>query len=201
MVYSYTDPREQLPFYIGKGRPDRPYNHLLDCQRLRGRTHFYCRLNKMLAEGFSPHILILASDLPEQAAFDLEIALIKQYGRLDQDTGCLTNHTDGGEGVSGGHWASLPRTVEQCLAHKPHSQETKSRLRAAAANRRHPIESYDLTTNITIKQYTALQDVEKDGFSRSGVSHCLQGKTRSSGYRGWRDISQEEKINEPDTTS
>lgn len=38
----------------------------------------------------------LSENLSEQAAFDLETILIKEYGRIDLGTGCLRNMSDGG---------------------------------------------------------------------------------------------------------
>jgi hypothetical protein len=45
-------------------------------------------------------VKILHENLTENEAFDIEKRLITEYGRLD-NTGCLINLTDGGEGVSG----------------------------------------------------------------------------------------------------
>ena len=44
---------------------------------------------------------MIAENLSEQAAFDLEIELIAKYGRKDLGTGILRNLTDGGDGASG----------------------------------------------------------------------------------------------------
>jgi hypothetical protein len=85
VVYAYC--RENGTFYyIGKGRPRRPY----------GKRR----------EGIKPpkdrdRILILHSGLTEQTAFDYEEKLILFYGRKDLGTGLLRNMTNGGEGVSG----------------------------------------------------------------------------------------------------
>jgi hypothetical protein len=85
VVYAYC--REDGTFYyIGKGRPRRPYSK---------RT-----------EGVKPpkdrnRILILHSGLSEQTAFNYEESLILFYGRKDLGTGLLRNMTNGGEGVSG----------------------------------------------------------------------------------------------------
>jgi hypothetical protein len=85
VVYAYC--REDGTFYyIGKGRPRRPY----------GKRK----------EGIKPprdrdRILILHSGLSEQTAFDFEEKLILFYGRKDLGTGLLRNMTNGGEGVSG----------------------------------------------------------------------------------------------------
>jgi hypothetical protein len=85
VVYAYC--RENGTFYyIGKGRPRRPY----------GKRK----------EGIKPpkdknRILILHSGLSEKTALDYEEKLILFYGRKDIGTGLLRNMTNGGEGVSG----------------------------------------------------------------------------------------------------
>lgn len=85
VVYAYC--REDGTFYyIGKGRPRRPY----------GKRK----------EGIKPptdknRILVLHTGLSEQTAFDFEEKLILFYGRKDLGTGLLRNMTNGGDGVSG----------------------------------------------------------------------------------------------------
>ena len=85
VVYAYCR-KDGTFYYIGKGRPLRPY----------GKRR----------EGIKPpadkdRILILHSGLPEQTAFDYEGKLILFYGRKDLGTGLLRNMTNGGEGVAG----------------------------------------------------------------------------------------------------
>jgi hypothetical protein len=85
IVYAYC--REDGTFYyIGKGRPRRPY----------GKRK----------EGVKPpkdrsRILILHEGLSEKLAFNYEEKLILFYGRKDLGTGLLRNMTNGGEGVAG----------------------------------------------------------------------------------------------------
>lgn len=75
------------PYYIGKGRPSRPYQK-------GGRP---C--------GSPPkeRILILYKNLTEEEAFKLEERLIRSYKRIDIDpeNGLLYNRTYGGDGASG----------------------------------------------------------------------------------------------------
>lgn len=85
VVYAYC--REDGTFYyIGKGRPRRPYGKRKDGIRPPKERE---------------RILILHESLPESVAFDYEEKLILFYGRKDLGTGLLRNLTNGGEGVSG----------------------------------------------------------------------------------------------------
>lgn len=99
-VYQYL--REDMtPYYIGKGcknRINEGHNVALPPKERR---------------------VMIAENLSEQEAFDLEIELIAKYGRKDLGTGILRNQTDGGDGASG----------------NIHTEETIAKMKAAA-NRR-----------------------------------------------------------------
>ena len=84
LVYMYMR-EDGTPYYVGKGRPRRPYSKA-------GRL---C--------GIPPRdrIIIYRENLDEETAFSLEKELIAKYGRKDIGTGILHNRTDGGEGASG----------------------------------------------------------------------------------------------------
>jgi hypothetical protein len=75
------------PYYVGKGRPQRPY-------RKEGRP-----CNPPPRE----RIVILHEGISEDEAFRIETELIVKYGRKDLDpvNGLLHNRTFGGEGASG----------------------------------------------------------------------------------------------------
>lgn len=74
-------------FYIGIGSLKRAYKKY-------GRNKYWKNvINKTEYE-----IQILKSDLTWEDAKELEIMLIKHYGRLNNNTGILVNMTDGGEG-------------------------------------------------------------------------------------------------------
>lgn len=80
-VYEYLR-EDDTPYYVGKGSGFRAY-----CKR-------------PYKPNDKSRIKIIKEDLSEQEAFDLEIILIKKYGRLDLGTGILKNKTPGGEGYS-----------------------------------------------------------------------------------------------------
>jgi hypothetical protein len=86
--YKADDP-DSPPFYIGKGKGKRDKS---------GRRNPYWK-NISNKHGFI--IKRLAENLTEQEAWDLEKKLIARYGRLVDNTGCLCNLSEGGEGASG----------------------------------------------------------------------------------------------------
>jgi hypothetical protein len=94
----WSDPKSDVIRYVGKGLMRRPYEHLGNS---RAQYQLGRMLNKRVREGFSPTPNIALYTNDEQEAFDLEISLIKKYGREDLGTGPLFNKTDGGEGSSG----------------------------------------------------------------------------------------------------
>ena len=77
------------PYYAGKGSGKRAFQ-----SRGHGALHHPKDISRILV---FPHAT-------EAEAFESEMAFIKWFGRKDNGTGVLRNLTDGGEGVSGGHW-------------------------------------------------------------------------------------------------
>lgn len=106
-VYALIDPRNNQPFYIGKGQ-------ILDAAGRRYRRLYEHINSKDISNTFKDHIVkklkklgtpaltkIIKENISEAESFELEISLIKKYGRRDNGEGQLTNLTDGGEGFSG----------------------------------------------------------------------------------------------------
>ena len=99
-VYQYIR-EDQTPYYIGKGKAN--------------------RINEKhsMALPIKERRVMIAENLPEQDAFDLEIELIAKHGRQDIGTGILRNQTNGGDGASG----------------NIHSEESKQKMRDYALKR------------------------------------------------------------------
>lgn len=86
-VYLYIDPRDEQPFYVGKGRGDRALSHLSEVAESRKCA----RIAELWAEGKEPRVDILAHGLrDEETAFRIEAAVIDLFG-LDT----LTNDVRG----------------------------------------------------------------------------------------------------------
>lgn len=109
-VYAYLDPRKPggyvygsysflyEPFYIGKGCRHRHTQHLHMAKfGKREKNPKISKIKKLLSIGKSPIIVKVMEGLPEQKAFDVEVDLILKIGRVDLETGVLTNCNCGGK--------------------------------------------------------------------------------------------------------
>jgi len=91
---------EYEPFYIGKGKGDRIKAHFRPSS-----LNLPCRKNskikKINACGLSPVVGKIREGLTETEAMLTEREAIITIGRIDTNSGPLTNMTDGGDGASG----------------------------------------------------------------------------------------------------
>ena len=86
-VYLYIDPRNEQPFYVGKGQGGRALSHLSEAAESRKCA----RIAELRAEGKQPRIDILAHGLrDEETAFRIEAAVIDLFGLA-----ALTNEVRG----------------------------------------------------------------------------------------------------------
>jgi hypothetical protein len=99
------------PCYVGKGKGHRVFD--------RKNKHFQAILkasNKRLP------VVIIRSNLTEQEAFDIEVALIATIGR-EVDGGPLVNLTLGGEGVSGFKFSDVSKQNLSCIIKSRYENE------------------------------------------------------------------------------
>lgn len=188
VVYTYRHPDENSPFYVGMGQPQRPYAHLAKSKRLYTKGHFYNKLNKLLEDGKLPIIEIVASDLTKWQANNLEIQLIKNYGRQDTKTGCLCNHTDGGsDGVGSNHRTGYETPIDTRIKlSRPRRGLSLLNLQNGARKKSVSIESFNLKTGEIIKKYEAVADVATDGYARAHVNAVANGRRPHHHGLGWR---------------
>lgn len=134
-VYLLLDPRKfYLPFYVGKGKGNRCSHHL---RKKYGSNTIKQRIvDKIYSVGLKPKIMIWKNNLTEQEAYDVEIELIKRFGKICNKSGILSNLTDGGEGLSGHTFSEEhKRKIGEAHRGKIVSEETREKQRIIAQNR------------------------------------------------------------------
>lgn len=75
-VYIYSDPDTRIPFYIGKGKGNRCFNHLFQV----GESEKIKKLQELKLNGKEPLIEILVHSVDEETAFKVEAAAIDLIG-------------------------------------------------------------------------------------------------------------------------
>lgn len=106
-VYQYLSPLTGDPFYIGMGHGNRKDYHLKEAEKylankLNKKSRNLLKINtivKLLRANILPIITIIEEHLTKEEASCLEQTLIEHYGRIDLQTGVLTNMTPGGDGI------------------------------------------------------------------------------------------------------
>lgn len=91
-VYMLVDPRNDTPFYIGKGKGRRAKTHLWEIPETRN-AHKENKIASIRAAGLEPKIVYVAENIiDESLAYDMETSLISKYGRKGYEKkGILTN--------------------------------------------------------------------------------------------------------------
>lgn len=92
-IYELIDPIYLIPFYVGKGKGNRIYDHYTNEKAQKYNKNLYNAIKKLKQQNLEPIYNKIEENLTEQEAFKKEKEWIKFYGREN-----LYNLTDGGEG-------------------------------------------------------------------------------------------------------
>jgi hypothetical protein len=164
-VYAYLRSKDSItsklgtPYYIGKGSGN--------------RLHVKHNVPVPLDHN---NIIFVKTELTEQQALDLEIELIKKYGRKDLKTGILHNRTDGGEGISN---PSLKTREKMSNAKRNESPETRLKRSIAAKNR--------------IRTPTSEETKQKISEANKGKKRTANSKEKMSDRKKGQALSKEHK--------
>lgn len=91
-VYQYSDPRTNLPFYIGKGRGNRINKHLTETKENTENYKKWAFIQGLRNNGLEPVVSFVKEQMTSEEAYKLEDELILKYGRKNIDkNGILTN--------------------------------------------------------------------------------------------------------------
>lgn len=103
-VYVLIDPRNNLPFYVGKGKNERVVRHFYNWRSIdKSNPHKARKIKKLKELGYTPMYEIIFESSNEELVFEKEKQLIAKWGRVGYEKdGILTNVNPGGEGNTGG---------------------------------------------------------------------------------------------------
>lgn len=172
-VYTLNLSTEDVPFYIGKSyrgssRLSSHYSTAITRNKtLRDRT-----IRKALKDQIAIIQTVVFEIDSEQEALDKECELIALYGRKDNGTGILCNHTDGGEGMSG--YRHSPETIARFSATKRGKKLSKTDN--MGKNRWQPISMYTLDDELVASFPSVKAAIEQTGASESSVHKHIVGK-------------------------
>jgi hypothetical protein len=127
-VYTLTDPRNGLPFYVGKGHGKRCEFHLDEAKYYTKRkSKKLNKIRKLMSLGMQPIITKVEENVSDEQAIDFECLLIAEM----RDIGIpLTNMTDGGDGAKGyRHTEEHLKYVSELFKGRVVSEETKQKMR------------------------------------------------------------------------
>lgn len=194
-VYLLYETEGVLPFYVGKGKTSRAWQHLRPRVYFNSWLPVHQKIRELISKGLYPKVIIHVENLIESTALELEIELIKKFGRRSINTGCLLNLTEGGDGGATYGYTGRKHTKEtkikissatagnqNSLGHR-HSVTTKLKMSGSSKRKRRISCSFNGTL---IRMYDSIVDIEKDGFCRKSIHHSLTGMRKNAYGFQWK---------------
>jgi len=129
-VYIYCDPRKPgefrfdgidfvfnfEPFYVGMGKGYRYRRHTTNYEiEWNYNTIKNGKIKHLLENGIDPlkYVVFYKENISKEKASEFEKSLISSMGRINNNTGILSNLTDGGDGWNGAVSKSKGKTYEE----------------------------------------------------------------------------------------
>jgi len=191
-VYHLIDPKDNIPFYVGKGYGKRIYSHEKEVKNgilPNQNRYLFNSIKEILNGGMDIIYEKVKENLNEKDAFLIEMLEIKKYGRKNDGSGILTNMTDGGEGMSGlKHSNDSKKKISDAFKGKPTwSSLHKKEMSDKYSGKGNPFYGKIHSNNTKEKIGMSL----KETFDKFG--HPLKGKSKSLEHRKKISLRQKGK--------
>lgn len=171
------------PFYIGKGKGNRLLQHVKPSYVNRERGPKRNKIKALLDAGESVIAEKFSENMAESDSFAMEIAAIQIVGRMDIQTGPLTNLNDGGVGQSGNQ--ATPETkAKMSLSRKGKPgviPGAESRAKMSAAKKGKPLSEETKAKMSEVRKGRPgrkLSDEEKLRISQRQIGKIASDETR-----------------------
>lgn len=161
-VYEHYYDNEEFPFYVGQGTINRAF---VFNRNMRNNSW-----NNKVKDISKVHVKIIKIDISEKESIIIEKELIAKYGRLDNNTGCLTNENDGGKNSQTG--SNNYFFGKQLSGNNNGNYGNKYE----SNNLSIPVLQIDIFGNIIKEWASATQAAEIGGFNTSPIRGCCIGK-------------------------
>lgn len=181
-AYIFRDPRDNLPFYIGKGSGGRAY-------RLSGRGKpILDRIKEIEDAGFRHYVQVI--DMPsEYEAFKFESFMISMVGRINAGTGPLMNRGEGFPAKSSGQTDGGKEAISRA------QRENKRRLNKEFTPAQLERISMGVKRTMTPERLAQLRAAGLKGSQRSAELGLNKGGAANSGSFGRRAAPSRDAIN------
>lgn len=192
-VYYYLRSKSSLrakkgtPYYIGKGSSNRAFKKHSNINKPKNKSD----------------IVIIASDLTEEIAFQIEKLHIKIWGKINSNNGILHNKTDGGEGISGYKLSKKQKLIiskrsKLLWSDKIFCEKIKMKMRVPKPNLRKPKtqKTKNILREINLGKKHTRQDIIIQMKAQKGKGWCyVKGKTDKileKPYKGYIIINKKQ---------
>lgn len=195
-VYELYNPLNGELFYVGKGtkrnvkNKDNQYyrlkEHIRDTRYYKKgkltKTRKYTTIAKILDAGKEPIIKVVFESTSENDVRDKEIELIALYGRLDNGTGPLVNHTDGGEGMIG--YKHTDAHKDKLRTHNPGGNATAREIIAIST------ETFEVVKTYKSASEASIELIGNTNGKANINAACRNNKTRAPYGFYWRYLGE-----------
>jgi hypothetical protein len=190
MAYLYRHIRldKNEPFYIGISSKNDNYKR---AYLIKDRNNIW----KNIVSKTDYEVEIVLDELSKDIIKQKEKEFIEMYGRIDLQTGILSNLTDGGDGVLNMNENSqLRHKLSLAAIGKKMSNLAKKKM---SDNQKLAVLQYDLDGNF-IKEWDGIVDVVKSLKIQVGsIIRCCQGKYKQGGGFIWKYKNPERRGRRP----